>query len=797
MFSNYVKIAMRNILKHKTYSTINIFGLAIGMASCILLLSYIFTELSYDRFHSNYERIYRLGIDGIFGGRAVKGPGSNSASAGILIKDYREVENAVRIKTVLRSAITYGVTRFYEDKIIYADRSFFEVFTFPMISGNPRTALEARNSVVITKSIALKYFGLDEPVGKILSLNNDRDFAVTGVIEDMPSNSHLDFDFILSMETIDDRDISDLQKFLAFEYSTFVLLQDDYLYNDLEEKLPDMVQTYMGELLGASGSTLDIFLQPLKNIHLNIGEQLDSESGIYVIYIFGAIAVFILLIAAINFMNLSMASSGVRLKEISMRKVLGADRGALVRQFLGESLLFSFFSLILSLLIVELSLPILTELSGSEALLNYFEMPWLIPAFICLAFIVGIVSGLYPAFVLSSFKPVRILKSGSAGIKGTSVFRKSLVVIQFSISIALIIGTVIIFRQLHYMKDKPLGFDKDYVVILPSPETNTGISLNSIREELEGFSGITSAGLSSSVPGQAQPLIGMFPEGFNFDQPQIAQLMSVDHNFIPTLGIELVDGRNFIEESGTDNTQSVIINETAVKVFNWDDPLDKRIQFFDMATSSMTSKTVIGVVADFHTTSLHTTIEPQIIDNDPVPLRSLAVRIRPENIALTLNFLRDKWTEFSPGKPFDYFFLDESIDVQYASEERLSKILSYFSFIAIFIALLGLFAMSSIAIKQRIKEIGIRKVLGASISSVVLLFSKEIFIQIIAANVIAWPLAYYFMNSWLESFAYKTELGWKVFIASGVSALVIALFTVGYQALKAGLANPTDALRYE
>jgi putative ABC transport system permease protein len=799
MIKNYLKSALRNIKRHKGYAFINIAGLAIGMACCILILMYITTELNYDRYHTNAERIFRLGLDANMGGTTVVTPISNIPSAPTLIQGYPEVLDAARIRTVSKRAVQYEDNVFFENGILYADSSIFKVFTFPMIKGDPNTALEPAYTVVLTEETAQRYFGNDDPMGKILKYNNQYDFTVTGIMANIPKNSHFNFDMLCSYETLYDIDREAMEEWFNFRDYTYLLLTEGFDYRELEKKFPALVDKHMGDMLKALGGEIRFFLQPLTSIHLhsNLENEIRANSSITYIYIFFAIGLFILCIACINFMNLATARSSTRAKEVGMRKVVGAERKELIWQFLGESLIYSIFSMMIAILFVRLALPFVESLSGREMRLNLAEMPWLVPSFIGLVILVGLVAGSYPALFLSSFRPAHVLKGNFKAGSANSRLRSFLVVAQFIISISLIIGTGIILSQLNFMKNKSLGFEKKNTLVVEIKDRNMQQSLDSIKAEIQKIPGVLAVSSSSLVPGQEPSVQPFIPEGYTEKQAQLMESFRVDHDFFPTLGMEIVKGRNFSPEYGTDSSTAAIINETAAKRYNWEDPIGKTIRAPSDEVGKWQTYTIVGVVKDFHRTSLHSIIAPQIIGNDPSNFDTLAIKIHAENSDGTLSLLREKWKDVDPIRPFEFIYLDAMIDRLYGAEERLSDIFSSFSVFAIFIACLGLFGMASFAAEQRTKEIGIRKVLGASVPGVVVLLSKDFLKLIVVANIIAWPLAYFGMNKWLQNFAYKSGIGIWVFLYTGILAVGIALVTVSYQSIKAALLNPVDAIKYE
>ena len=800
MFRNYLKIAFRSIKKHKGYSFINISGLAIGMAVCILILMWVLNELSYDKFHEKADRICRVTMD-LEVGSTLHTPVTLTAVGPALVRDFPEVIYSTRMLPPNRVAVKYEDKLFQEARVGYAENAVFDIFTFPFVSGDPKTALEAPYTVVITESMAEKYFGDEDPLGKILRFNNEQDFSVTGVVKDIPSNSHFRFNMLRSFQTfIKEGDASDDQWF-DVRFYTYLLLDENADVKKLEQKLPDFLDKYVGEALKASGGSIQLSLQPLKRIHLysDFERDMSANSDITYVYLFSGIALFVLLIAGINFINLSTARSATRAQEVGMRKTLGAVRSRLIGQFLGESLIYSLLSMVLALILLKLSLPLFNSLIGRELSMNFIQTPWLLVAILGMAIVVGFFAGSYPAFFLSSFQPVRVLKGFLKVGASNSRFRRILVVFQFAISIALIIGTLIVYKQILFMKNTKLGFNKEHVVVIPRMNDAIRKSYHSIRGELLNLQGVFDVGASDLVPSRGH-LIGSFlPEGFPDDQRQTLDYMNVDTHYIPAMGMEIIAGRNFSEDFATDQDESVLINETAAKKLGWENPVGKRFVFRPPPgrEGETTYVSVIGLVKDFHLQSLRERINPLIIFYDYDNLFSVSIRLAPDNITHTMELLKKKWGELDPNRPFNYYFLDDAYDSQYRREERLKNITFYFSFLAIFIGCLGLFGMASFTAEQRTKEIGIRKVLGASVPGLVRLLAKEFMVLVVVANLIAWPVAYWAMNRWLQGFAYRTGINPLIFMISAVLALSIALFTVSYQAIRIALSNPVDALRYE
>jgi len=800
MLKNYLKIAFRSLKKHKGYSFINISGLAIGMAVCMLIMIWILNELSYDRFHEKADRICRVTMD-IKIGSILHTPVSLTAAGPSLVDDFAEVITAARIGRPNRISVEYEDRLFQEADVGFAENAIFDIFTFPFVSGDLKTALEAPYSVVITESMARKYFGDEDPLGKMLRFNNEKEFSVTGVVKDVPPNSHFQFNMLRSFQTlIAEGSVRD-DMWFDLRFYTYLLLDEQTDSKKLEQKLPGFIDKHLGEALKSTGGSVQLFLQPMRSIHLysDFERDISANSDITTVYLFSGIALFVLLIAGINFINLSTARSSTRAQEVGMRKTLGAVRSRLIGQFLGESLIHSILAMGLAIVLLKLSLPLFNSVIGRELTLNFIQAPWLLAAFLGMAVIVGVFAGSYPAFILSSFPPVLVLKGLLKAGGSYSRFRKILVVFQFSISIALIAGTMIVYNQIIFMKNKELGFNKEHVVIIPRMSENLRKSYRSIRSELLSLSGVMDVGASDLVPSRGHLVAPFLPEGFADDQIMTMDYMNVDAHYIPTMDMEIVAGRNFSEDFSTDPDESVLINESAAKKIGWENPLGKRFVFRPPPDSGRETiyLSVIGVVKDFHMQSLRERIEPLIIFYDYDSLLTLSIRIASDNIPHTMGLLEKKWKELDPNRPFNFLFLDDSFDSLYRKEDRLKTITFYFSFLAVLIGCLGLFGMASFTAEQRTKEIGIRKVLGASVPGIVRLLAKEFMLLVIAANLIAIPVAYFAMNRWLQSFAYRMDIHPLIFVLSAALSLSIAMITVSYQAIRAALSNPVDSLRYE
>jgi putative ABC transport system permease protein len=800
MLRNYLKVAFRNIRKQKGYAFINISGLAIGMAACILILLWVYDEMSFDAYHENADRIFRLTIDANLG-TAMSAPLAPTPAGPAMVRDYPEVVQAVRLTRPNRSPVTVGDREFFEENVAYADNSIFEVFTFPLVEGDPRTALQTAYAAVLTEDIARKYFGREPALGKTLKLGGGREYTVTGVAKTIPGNSHFRFNILLSMETRYAESRPIMENWLAISNYGYVLLAENADPAALEAKLPAMVEKNLGAVLKSLGGSVTLRLQPLKRIHLHSDFRGDiaPQGNILYVYLFSAIALFILVIAGINFVNLSTARSTARAKEVGMRKTLGALRQRLVGQFLGESVVYSLLALVIAVGLILLAKPWLSSLAGRDLGLDVLRIPWLIPGFLALALLVGIAAGGYPAFYLSSFHPVRVLRGGARIGAKNVLFRRILVVTQFVISVVLIIGTMVVYKQLAYMKSKNLGFEKERVVVLPGLGDVMPGSYETLRNEFRNIPGVLSVGATSLVPGRGLMKSVFQPEGYARDQSQPMDYCNIDPGYLPTLGIVIAKGRNFSEELAMDRTQSVLINRTAAEKYGWKDPLGK--QFIippDPNTQEEEQRlNVIGVVEDFHITSLKEKIEPMILLYDPKQCRDLVVRIAPADVQKMLGLLRAKWKELLPRKPFDSYFLDEAFDSQYRAEERIGKLAMRFSLLAIFVSCLGLFGIASYTTEQRTKEIGVRKVLGASAGVIVRMLSREYLLLVAIGNLIAWPAAFVMMRTWLDNFAYRTSIALWVFLAAGILSIAVSMLTVSTQSVRAARTDPIRSIRYE
>ncbi len=798
MFKNYLKIALRNLLRHKGYSLINMSGLGVGIACCLLITLYVRHELSYDRFHEKADRIFRVIAEtGRDGQMEFESANTSFPIGPALANVFPEVEEAVRFRQAYQAVVTHGDEHFAEARFYFVDPAVFKVFSFafetPMLGA---TALAQPNTVVLARSTARKYFGDEDAIGKTLFYQGSggaRQLTVTGVLRDLPGNSHFDFEFLASMLSLDTAELS-WTWFTSLW--TYVLLPENYPPEQLIAKFPAFVERHLPAKDKIDpGETMIMGLEPLTDIHLHsrLDKQMKPNSDIKYVRLFAIIGLFVLVIACINFMNLATAASLQRAKEVGMRKTLGAQRANLIRQFLGESFLFTGIAMVLGLVAVEAALPALNAFMGKTIALRFFNDGFIWLALLVLATFVGFVSGSYPAFVLSGFKPVAVLKSGRATPGGWSAgVRKTLVVFQFAVTIVLIIGTAVVYCQLEFIRHKNLGAKVDQVVVIPYSE-----NVGPIMHELRQNPNVLSATASSRVPVNIESFDTrpMLVEGF--DKAIQMENFNIDESFLATYNIELVAGRNLSREIISDSS-AFLINEAAVKHFGWASPaaaVGKRLGW----QNGFRWGEIVGVVKDFHIVSLHEPIQPLVMTKLPEHYwyNYISVLIQPAETAATLRYLEKVWRTFTPAGGFEYFFVDESFARLHRQDERFGQIVAVFAAISIFIACLGLLGLAAFAAERRTKEIGIRKVLGATITSVAALLSKDFVKLVLFANLIAWPIAWYMMNRWLQDFAYRVEIGWRVFALAGGIALLIALLTVSTQAIKAALANPVEALRYE
>ncbi|HET6568632.1 MAG TPA: ABC transporter permease [Rhodothermales bacterium] len=808
MLKNYFKIALRNLLRHKGYTFINVAGLAVGIACCLLIFLYVRDELRYDRFNEKADRIYRVIVrsetesDGEMKDLAVTPPGL----APTLLREFPEVQRAIRLFDMSETLVKRGDRQFTERRIFLADPSIFDVFSIRLSEGDPETALAAPRCIVLSESMARKYFGNTEPLGQTLDVNNGGDFKVTGVFKDLPEQSHLKIDFLGSFATLKEF-VSEarLQNWRWHQFYTYVLLPEGYDPARLEAKLPAFAERYSAPEMSEIGIRDGFNLQPLTAIHLHsthLQFEVAEAGDIAHLYAFTAVAVFLLVIACFNFMNLATAQSMQRAKEVGMRKVVGAGRHQLMTQFLGESVLLSLLALLIAAVLVELALPSFNAFAGKSLEIGYTENAGWIAGLIGLGVFIGILAGSYPAFFLSGFRPVQVLKGMSnTGGHSLTTLRKVLVTIQFAISVVLIIGTGVAAAQLRFVQNKNLGFNKEQIVVLPL-RGGVANNLEAVQAELQRNPLIVSSAGSWGVPGGIVAGDGIHLPGSKSETA--INMFVVDYDYLRTYGMKIVAGRGFSREHPSDTEHAFILNETAARSFGWtpQEALGKPIEWdkwgqIEASADSIKRGEVIGVVQDFHFRSLHQAIEPLVIHIYPPAFGNLSVRIRPENAPDALDFMKQVWARWSPDWPFQYTFLDQDFARMYEADRKVGQIFSVFAGLAIFIACMGLFGLSSFAAERRTKEIGVRKVLGASVSGIVVMLSSD-FLKLIAVGfVVAAPIGYLVMQRWLNDFAYHVDIGPGYFIAAALATFAIAILTVSYRSIRAALADPVKSLRYE
>jgi putative ABC transport system permease protein len=801
MFKNHLKIAFRNIKKHKAFSAINIVGLAVGIACSILIWLFVGHERSYDRFHEKADRIYRLALRATLGDTKIDQTQTSSEVFRRLVAEFSEIEKGVKFFNPGRTPVILENRTFYESRLYAVDAPFFEVFTFPLIDGDPQTVLAEPNSMVLSKATAEKYFGTTEIVGNTIRADFSHStgstiFHVTGISENVPDNSHFHYDVLVSSSTfpalLNEKDWG------GTNFITYLLLRPGPSKEWFDEKLKEFTRRNLGgqgfDLWVAEGNYWEYYLQPITQIHLNsdLNGEFEANGNQTYIIIFSVISVIILLIACINFMNLSTAKSSLRAKEVGVKKVVGSGRRELIKQFLVESVLMSFLSLALGLVAIQILLSAYSNFVGRQLSMPYLDNVAVIPSLLALGLIVGLTSGSYPAFFLSSFQPISIFRGSTGRSSGSSLLRNILVVFQFAIAIFLIAGTLVVFEQLKFFQNKRLGFEKEQVLVVRNPGA-LGDRVSSFKQALRQNSHVTHVSGSNTLPSRS--FSNMIFVSRDVANKFNLNLCVCDFDFLETLKLEMAEGRFFSRKFSTD-TQAVILNEKAVNVLGWEDLIDKNIWSPDVGKLS-----VIGVIKDYHYESLHQEIRPLALlltaGSFPNEQNYISVRLNTENVFGTVRYIGDTWKTFAPGDPFEYSFLDQDYDNLYVNEKQIRSLFSVFSFLAIFISCLGLFGLASFMADLKTKEIGVRKVLGATVPNIVLHLTKGFTKGIVLANIIAWPLAYFAMNKWLQQFAYRIGIGFWIFVLSGILALGIAFLTVSYHTIKAATSNPVDSLRYE
>ena len=803
MFRNFFRLAFQNLIKHKSSSIINILGLAIGISCSILFILYVNYETNYDNYNTKSNRIYRLAVKASIGDTKINQTYSSAITFSKLLEEFPEIETGVKFFNIGEIPVITGEKTFYESRFFGVDSTFFDVFSLDLLYGAPDKALIRPNTMVITQTTALKYFDTENAIGNILRVDFGDwfglvDFEITGVSEDVPSQSHFHYDFLVSLTSFPD--LINNTGWTSNNFLTYLVLKEGTSKAGFDDKLPEFTRKYMGgdqfDEWVAKGNFWEYYLQPITDIHLDsdLNGEFEPNGNRTYVYIFSVISIIILLIACINFMNLSTARSSLRAKEVGLKKVVGSSRFRLIQQFLSESILLSFISLFLSILIIELVLPFYRDFVGKPLDINYFENPVIIPSLIVLALVIGIISGSYPAFFLSSFKPVVVLKGNIGDNKGGVWLRNILVVFQFAITVVLIIGTITIFRQLNYFQNKNLGFDKEQVLVIKNPGSLYDNTLT-FKEKLREHNTVISVSGSNTLPGKSFSNIGFGAEGV--EESFTLNLCICDYDFLNTLKLKLNDGRFFSKEFPADSSAAVI-NRKAADLLGWDDPIGRKINNW---SSERGDFHVIGVIEDYHYESLHQEVRPMALFlTDGYYEREegfISIRFSTNSVAETIKYAEETWNTFAPGTPFKYSFLNSDYEDLYLNEKQTRKLFTIFTVLAIFIACLGLYGLASFVADQRTREIGIRKVMGASVFRVVRTLNLNFTLWILLANIIAWPVAWFIMKQWLQNFAYRIDLSLWSFIVASVLTLIIAYVVISIQTVRAALRNPAETLQHE
>jgi putative ABC transport system permease protein len=789
MLINYLKVAVRSIMRNKLLSFINIAGLAIGLTAGILIYMWVQDELSYDRFHKHADDIYRVVETQFYTGEPFYVAVTPGPLAAKLKSDYPEIVNAVRMNANGREIFRYGDNTFIEKRILFADKEFFEVFSFPFIKGIPERALSDPNSIVLTESAAAKYFHDEDPIGKNLVVSDQLSFQVTGIIEDIPHNSHLQFDSVVPFETL--RTVygtgRNMDDWATNSYHTYIKLQKGYPYRSLEEKIIDLQKTISPQ------SSMEYHLQPMTDIHLYSGNRYAADvagnGDILYVKLCSLIAIIIVLIACINYMNLATARSGNRAREIGMRKVVGARKGAIVRQFMGEALIYALIAFAVSLVLVELLLPIFNNLSQKELSLDVQTNIGLYGQMFLLALITGIISGSYPALYLSAFRPASVLKGTLVSGKRGAFVRKCLVVLQFSLSVILIIGTMVVHYQLQYVHNKKLGLDKENLVYV-NLRREAITRYDALKSRFLEMSSVAAVTRTTELPLNLVSSSGGFSwAGKDPLDDVLFHRAGVDAGYADVFKMEVAEGR-FFSEGFFGDSNAVVVNEEAARIMGEGESVVGKT-----LTMAGQQRPIIGVLKDFHFKPLQTKIEPLVMYLEPGGI--MVVRVNPGNMKTTLAALEESYSEIVPEIPFEYGFVDEDYDNMYRVIERMGDLFNYMSALAIFVSCLGLFGLASYITEKRTKEIGIRKAYSASVTDIVFLLSRQFLKWVLIANVIAWPIAYIAAKRWLQTFAYRTDIGVEIFVLTTLGAFAISIVTISWQTIKAARGNPVDSLRYE
>ncbi|NQU32359.1 MAG: ABC transporter permease [Bacteroidetes bacterium] len=808
MFKNYIVSAIRNITKSPFYAFLNILGLTIGLAAFIFILIYVSDEISYDKYNVNHSRIHRLESDFTIGSKHDKFAIVPIPMGPALKLEFPEIEETVRFRDIDNALFIYNDKEYYEDNFYYTDSTVFDVFTTELIVGELNHALVEPNTAVLTEKIALKYFGKENAIGKVIKTGSGRQYKITAVVKNQPENSHLKFDGLLSASTLakevgeDEFNSMEPVRFWNIGVFTYVMLHKNSSMETIHSKFPAFYDKYMKSLGDVFNASFNLMSTPLADVHLNSNLSSDLPTGnkAYV-YIFSIVAIFILLLAAINYMNMATAQSSSRSREVGMRKVMGAYKRQLIGQFLSESVLLALIANILALAVVYIFLPDFNNLTGKELSYNLIMAPDFLGLILAVSLVIGLLSGSYPAFYLSSFMPLNVLKgiTTSSG-KPKLLLRRGLVVIQFFIAIVMIIGTFVVSDQLDYLRNKDLGFDKENLVVMELQDSAFRSKVEVFKEALLQSPNIEKVSNSTGVPGDVSWIQVMLVEQESEMKEFAVILAQCDYDYAELLGLEFIEGRDFDEKMGTDDSAAVIINETAARQFGWlDDPIGKKIHYgMELDRSGGRHLNVIGMVEDFHFTSLHNKVEPIILFISSVPRYYVTARVRDGNMITGLEHIEKCWNETGAERPFNYTMITDLQEEMYEGEEKISSIFLIISALTVFIALLGLFGLSSFTAEQRTREIGIRKVNGATLYDILILLYKEFFWLILIAFLIAVPIAYWRLSIWLEtSFMYYTEIHWMSILTAGISAMIVGLLTISYHVVKVASSDPVEAIKYE
>jgi putative ABC transport system permease protein len=807
MFNNLLKHSIRSFKRQRSYIIINILGLSIGIACSLLIALYVINEASYDKYNTKKDRIIRLILNGKIGGQEITGAFTSAAMGPTMAREFPEVEDFLRMNSRGPTVVDYNNQTFTEEHLIEADSSFFNFFSISVLKGDPKNLLNSPRKVVLSESTANKIFGKENPIDKALKIGSDTvPYIVSGVMADIPGNSHFEANIISAFMT---NPSSKSPVWLNNSFSTYLLIKPNSTYQTVDEKIPELlikyvgpeVQKYMGISINdfiAQGNKYRFYCQKLTDIHLDplIQQQFKQASDPKYLVIFGSIAILIVLIAAINFMNLSTAQASRRAKEVGIKKIGGSSRGMLIAQFLSESFILSFISLILALIMIRVTIPFFNNLLGTKLVFTLFANWYTIPVLILFSVFVGLLAGSYPAFFLSSFNPYEVLKGSMKNSMKNGRLRRVLVVFQFAVSILLIIGTMIMYRQIKYMLNKDVGFNKEQVIVINRGGA-LGTKLKSFKEAIRGIPGVINIASSTAVPGRNNNNNGYMMEGRK-DETFLMQTNYIDYDYLNTYGMTLVSGRSF-NQSFTTDQQACLVNETAIKDFGISDLEKTRFMQPRPGSDKANYLQVIGVVKNFNFVSLRNPIGPYVFcfKTDEMLGGYLSVKLSANNYSKTISEIEKKWKEFTANDPLQYYFIDEDFAQMYVQEKQNAQMAVIFSILAIFIAALGLFGLTSFTVEQRTKEIGVRKAMGSSVTGIYIVISQEVIILVSLSALIAWPIVYYWAGKWLENFYYRINLGLFTFIAGLTIALAIAILTISYRILRAARVNPAQSLKYE